>query len=135
MSLTMDDNEKKIEKITALQQQISAGPDAYKHSILYDCCCVFGNKWNLLVVVSLMEGTKRNSELLQQISGISHKMLNESLKKLISLKMIERQVYPEVPPRVEYSLTEFGRSLSGPLFAFMEWHETWKDKFEALYDN
>lgn len=131
----MDENEKKIEKFTALQQQISAGPDAYKHSILYDCCSIFANKWNLLVVVSLMQGTKRNSELLQQIAGISHKMLNESLKKLISLKMVERQVYPEVPPRVEYTLTEFGRSLSGPLLAFLDWHETWKDKFETLYDD
>lgn len=131
----MDDNEKKIEKFTALQQQISAGPDAYKHSILYDCCSIFANKWNLLVVVSLMQGTRRNSELLQQIAGISHKMLNESLKKLISLKMVERQVYPEVPPRVEYKLTEFGSSLSGPLLAFLDWHEAWKDKFEALYDN
>lgn len=131
----MDDNEKKFEKFTALQQQIAAGPDAYKHSILYDCCSIFANKWNLLVVVSLMQGTKRNSELLQQIAGISHKMLNESLKKLISLKMVEREVFPEVPPRVEYSLTEFGRSLSGPLLAFLDWHDTWKDKFAALYEH
>lgn len=80
-----------------------------------------------------MQDTKRNSELLQQINGISHKMLNESLKKLISLKLVERKVYPEVPPRVEYSLTEFGRSLSGPLLAFLDWHEEWKDKFETLY--
>ncbi|WP_343692609.1 winged helix-turn-helix transcriptional regulator [Chitinophaga sp.] len=131
----MDDNEKKFEKFTALQQQISAGPDAYKHSILYDCCAIFANKWNLLVVVSLMQGTRRNSELLQQIAGISHKMLNESLKKLISLKMVTREVYPEVPPRVEYSLTEFGRSLSGPLLALLDWHDAWKDKFETLYDH
>ncbi|WPV65483.1 hypothetical protein [Chitinophaga sp. LS1] len=47
----MDDNEKKFDKFTALQQQIYAGPDAYKHSILCDCCSIFANKWNLLVVV------------------------------------------------------------------------------------
>jgi len=127
----MNDNEKKIEKFLALQGQIAAGPDAYKNTILYDCCSIFANKWNLLVLIALMQKTKRNSELLQQINGISPKMLNESLRKLISLKMVERTVYPEVPPRVEYSLTEFGRSLSEPLGAFLDWHEAWKDKFET----
>lgn len=129
----MKSNEKKNEKFLALQRKITAGAEAYKHTILYDCCSVFANKWNLLVLVSLMQETKRNSELLQQIHGISPKMLNESLRKLIHLKMVERKVYPEVPPRVEYSLTEFGRSLSQPLEAFLDWHEEWKDKFENLY--
>ncbi|ASZ13493.1 helix-turn-helix transcriptional regulator [Chitinophaga pendula] len=129
----MKSNEKKSERFLDLQRTITAGPDAYKHTILYDCCSIFANKWNLLVLVSLMQETKRNSELLQQIHGISPKMLNESLRKLMSLKMVERMVYPEVPPRVEYSLTDFGRSLSQPLEAILDWHEEWRDKFQSLY--
>jgi DNA-binding HxlR family transcriptional regulator len=125
----MTTKENKIERILEIQQMIAAGPDAYKQTMLFDCCAIFSNKWNIMVLLSLMQETKRNSELLQLIHGISPKMLNDSLRKLTSLKMIERKVYPEVPPRVEYSLTEFGRSFSGPLNALIDWHEEWKDKF------
>jgi DNA-binding HxlR family transcriptional regulator len=130
MNIAMDDEEKKDEIFFEIQKIISAGVEFDKNNTLYNCCTLISDKWNLLILITLMRETKRNSELLQQIKGISPKMLNQSLKKLIDYKLIERKLYPEVPPRVEYTITNFGRSLSEPLLAMFKWHEDWKDKFE-----
>ncbi|MGO4292973.1 winged helix-turn-helix transcriptional regulator [Chitinophaga sp. RAB17] len=126
----MDDEKKKAEIFLELQKIVSVGVDFDKSNTLYNCCTLISDKWNLLILITLMGETKRNSELLQQIKGISPKMLNQSLKKLLDYKLIERKLYPEVPPRVEYTITDFGRSLSEPLIALFKWHEGWKDKFE-----
>jgi DNA-binding HxlR family transcriptional regulator len=125
MDVSMNDEEKKAEIFSGMQKIISAGVEFDKNNTLYNCCTLIADKWNLLILI-LMQETKRNSELLQQIKGISPKMLNQSLKKLIDYKLIERKLYPEVPPRVEYTITEFGKSLSDPLIAMFKWHEDWK---------
>ena len=79
------------------------------------------NKWTILIVYALTQGKKRYSELKQQIVGVSPKMLIQNLRSLERYGLIEREVYPTVPPRVEYSLTPLGDSLVEPLAILGEW--------------
>jgi DNA-binding HxlR family transcriptional regulator len=79
------------------------------------------NKWTVLIVYALTQGKKRYSQLKQQIVGVSPKMLIQNLRSLERYGLIEREVYPTVPPRVEYSLTPLGTSLVEPLAILGEW--------------
>ena len=79
------------------------------------------SKWTVLIVYALTQGKKRYSELKQQIIGVSPKMLIQNLRSLERYGLIEREVYPTVPPRVEYSLTPLGTSLVEPLAILGEW--------------
>lgn len=84
----------------------------------------FGDKWTLLVLGILGSSDQkkmRYSEIHEKMLDCSQKMLSQTLKNLESNKLINRKVYPEVPPRVEYSLTELGISLLGPLKVLVEW--------------
>ena len=89
-----------------------------------DVLRLVGDRWTLLVVALLEGGTRRNSELLRQIGGISPKVLSSTLRKLEQFGFVERRVHPEIPPRVEYSLTPLGRSLSEVVVALDRWVET-----------
>lgn len=80
-----------------------------------------GDRWTVLVVVALSDGSARFSELRRRIEGISQKMLTQTLRGLERDGLVHRTVYPEVPVRVEYSLTEAGRTLREPLRALQEW--------------
>jgi DNA-binding HxlR family transcriptional regulator len=82
---------------------------------------LLGSKWKLLILRELFKGTKRFGELSRGVPGISQKMLTQQLRQLEEDKLIQRKVYAEVPPRVEYSLTEIGRSLSPILDAMHKW--------------
>lgn len=79
------------------------------------------NKWSILIIYALTQGKKRYSDLKQQISGISPKMLVQNLRKLERTGLIKRDVFPSVPPRVDYSLTPIGESLAEPLAVLGEW--------------
>jgi DNA-binding HxlR family transcriptional regulator len=79
--------------------------------------------WAVLVASSLADGPKRHSRLFAQIGGISKKALTQTLRELERSGLVERRVYPEVPPRVEYSLTPLGHSLRGPVTALTAWAE------------
>lgn len=73
---------------------------------------VIGGKWKVVILYHLMtDGAQRFSELRRQISGISERMLTQQLRELESDGIVHREVYPEVPPKVEYSLTEYGTTL------------------------
>ncbi|BCG59434.1 winged helix-turn-helix transcriptional regulator [Paenibacillus sp. URB8-2] len=75
---------------------------------------VIGTKWTFLIIRDLLiEGTMRFSDLLKSMDGISPKTLSLRLKELEENGVVERKVYPEVPPRVEYTITEKGRQLEG----------------------
>ncbi|MET3112506.1 DNA-binding HxlR family transcriptional regulator [Pedobacter sp. CG_S7] len=78
-------------------------------------------KWTMSILAALETSSLRNYELLRKLHGISPKMLNEVLKRLVDYKMVHRTVYPEVPPKVEYELTEFGRSLYEPTLSILHW--------------
>ncbi len=84
----------------------------------------FGDKWSLLVLYSLHTsetGILRFSELRHHMSDCSQKMLSATLKNLEQLGLIHREVYPVVPPKVEYSLTETGKSLMPILHSLIDW--------------
>lgn len=84
----------------------------------------FGDKWSILVLWTLHgspSGVLRFSELGRSIADCSQKMLTATLRKLERSRLVRREVYPEVPPRVEYSLTETGRSLMPALATLIEW--------------
>ena len=72
---------------------------------------LLGNKWKPLILRELLSGTKRYNELTRNVVGISPKVLTENLRELEEDGVINRKVYPEVPPKVEYSLTEKGNDL------------------------
>lgn len=87
-----------------------------------DALSILVGKWKPIILLYLMqEGTKRFSELQRSIPGITQKMLTKQLRELESEDIIERKVYPQVPPKVEYSITEYGRSLEAVLEAMHEW--------------
>lgn len=80
-----------------------------------------GDRWTVLVVGALASGPQRFSGIRRQVQGISQKMLTQTLRGLERDGLVTRTVYAEVPPRVEYELTEGGRSLSAPLKALEDW--------------
>jgi len=82
---------------------------------------IFGGKWKALITYILTFGTKRTGELQRLIPGISQKVLIEKLKELEKDGIIEKYVYEEMPPKVEYTLTEYGQSFSNILYAMCFW--------------
>ena len=79
------------------------------------------NKWTILIIYALTQDKKRYKDLKQQIVGISSKMLIQNLRNLERTGLVKRDVYPIVPPRVDYSLTPLGESLAEPLAILGEW--------------
>ncbi|MFJ9521367.1 winged helix-turn-helix transcriptional regulator [Kitasatospora sp. NPDC101801] len=87
-------------------------------------------KWTILVVDALLQGTMRYTDLSRRIEGVSQKMLTQTLRALAADGFVTRTVHPTVPPRVEYDLTELGRSLAGPIAALRQWTETHINEIE-----
>ncbi|MDF5708931.1 MAG: helix-turn-helix domain-containing protein [Nostoc sp. S4] len=79
------------------------------------------SKWVVLIIYVLSQGTKRYSQLQQQIKGISPKMLIQNLRKLEACGLVQRVVHPVMPPQVDYSLTPLGETLVDPLAVLCEW--------------
>lgn len=97
---------------------------------IFQACCrsriifeALAEKWPMLILHALSERPKRTGELRRQIEGISEKMLIQSLRKLEHFHLVERRSYAEVPPRVDYRLTEIGIALSDRVRALNEWVE------------
>lgn len=82
---------------------------------------VIGNKWKGVILFHLLDGTKRFNELRRLMPSITQRMLTLQLRELESDEVINRKVYPEVPPKVEYSLTKNGQSLEPILMALRAW--------------
>lgn len=82
---------------------------------------VIGNKWKGVVLFHLLDGTKRFNELRRLIPSVTQRMLTLQLRELERDHIIHRKVYPEVPPKVEYSLTTFGKELQPALLLLREW--------------
>ena len=87
---------------------------------------LIGNKWKLLIIRNLMERPWRFNELHRSLEGISQKVLTDSLRQLEADGIITRTVYPEVPPRVEYALSDLGESMRPILNAMQEWGTNYK---------
>ena len=90
-----------------------------------------GDKWTAKIITCLRDGPRRFGELVVPLRPITAKVLTESLRRLERDGMIQRAAYDENPPRVEYALTELGRSLFAPLEARCEWNRCYGDAFRA----
>jgi DNA-binding HxlR family transcriptional regulator len=86
---------------------------------------LLGNKWSIWIVRELFKGDRRTHELLEALSGISSKTLTARLRELEMHGLVKRTVYAEIPPHVEYSLTEKGRELQPLLAALKQLGERW----------
>ncbi len=96
-----------------------------------------GDKWSVLVVMSLGDGTFRFNELKRHIDGISQRMLTLTLRGLERDGLVERTFFPTIPPKVNYALTELGRSLREPVGALGQWaieHRGTVERSRELYD-
>lgn len=82
---------------------------------------ILGGKWKVLILFHLNQGTKRFNELRRGMPGVTQRMLTNQLRELETDKIISRKVYPEVPPRVEYTLTAIGKTLTPVLEALQKW--------------
>lgn len=96
-----------------------------------------GDKWSLLILFALVDGPERFNALKGRIEGISQRMLTQTVRDLERDGYVNRTVYPEVPVRVEYELTDMGKDLVKPLYQLVMWAETHQDKINkarATYD-
>ena len=89
---------------------------------------LISNRWKVLIIRELLDGTKRFGELKRSVGNISQKVLTANLRTMEESGLLTRKVYPEVPPRVEYTLTETGYSLKPILDAMDAWGTRYKQK-------
>jgi DNA-binding HxlR family transcriptional regulator len=89
-----------------------------------------GDKWSVLIVQLLADGPKRFSELRRAIEGISQRMLTLTLKGLERDGLVTRTVYPTIPPRVDYELTDLGRTLRKPIQALAKWAQENREQIQ-----
>jgi len=97
-------------------------PDIFRETCLSrQVLVLIADQWTPLVIYALEEGTMRFGQLLKRIDGISKKMLTQTLRAMERNGLVQRVVYPVVPPVVEYSLTPLGQTLIGPMEALKDW--------------
>ncbi len=94
---------------------------------------LIGDKWKVLILRDLTGGTKRFGELKRSVTGISQKVLTSNLRDMEENGLLTRKVFPEVPPRVEYTLTELGHSMTPILNAMAKWGTVFKESIKK-YD-
>ena len=105
-----------------------------KEDILPECpvattVSLIGSKWKLLIMRNLLARPWRFNELQKSIDGISQKALTEALRSMEADGIVSRTVYPEVPPRVEYALTELGESMRPIIKSMENWGKAYKEQF------
>lgn len=89
---------------------------------------LISDRWKVLIIRDLLDGTKRFGELKRSIGSISQKVLTANLRSMEESGLLTRKVYPEVPPRVEYTLTQTGYSLKPILDAMLKWGAEYQQK-------
>ncbi len=108
-----------------------------KKTNTYDCCynCtveltldLIGGKWKSVLLFYLLDGSKRFNELRRLLPDVTQRMLTLQLRELEKDGLINRKVYAQVPPKVEYSLTEFGKTLQPILFLMQDWGRDYAEK-------
>ncbi|MDR2356294.1 MAG: helix-turn-helix transcriptional regulator [Clostridiales Family XIII bacterium] len=92
---------------------------------------IIGSKWKLLIIRDILTGPKRFGELRKSLDGISQKVLTDSLRAMEQAGILTRTVYPEVPSRVDYALSELGETMR-PIIAAME---SWGSEYQSLAEN
>lgn len=91
---------------------------------------IIGGKWKLPILWQLKDNPSRYGELKKSLQKITHKMLTRQLRELEESRIIKRKVYPVVPPKVEYSLTELGKTILPIIEGLNEWGAFYKSQFE-----
>jgi DNA-binding HxlR family transcriptional regulator len=91
---------------------------------------VLSGKWKILILFALLEGTKRFNELRRLIPGVTQRMLTSQLRELEEQQVIVRTVFAQVPPKVEYSLSDIGQTLTPILTALKQWGSCYLQKIE-----
>jgi len=130
-------HEAATEEQAQLERLCSGGSGRAGGTAIRDLMERLGDKWTLLVVGMLEAGPVRYSDLKRLVPGISQRMLTLTLKKLERDGLVSRRSYPEIPPRVEYALTELGGTLIPPVLAFAGWaseHASAIERNRELYD-
>lgn len=118
------------------QAELSSGPPSGEQPCpARDVLDRVGDKWSVYVIHSLGGGTKRFSELLREIDGISQRMLTVTLRGLERDGLLTRTVHAEVPPRVEYRLTEMGRTLLRTIGSLLAWSEKHTGAIQCARNN
>jgi DNA-binding HxlR family transcriptional regulator len=112
-------------EVAMADKQYSCGLDA--------AVDVIGGKWKPLILWALHDGTRRFGELRRELPGISEKMLIQHLRELAADGIVHREVYRQVPPKVEYSLTEVGQSLNTALLPLGDWGEEHMKRIGATH--
>lgn len=92
------------------------------------CLDFISDKWKILIIRDLLDGTKRFNELKKSLAPVTQKMLTQQLREMEEDGLINRKVYPVVPPKVEYSLTDLGLSLKPVIEAMKKWGQDLKSK-------
>ena len=92
---------------------------------------LIADKWAVLVITTLADGTRRYNALRRELDGVSQKMLTQTLRDLECNGLVERTVYPDMPPRVEYGLTPLGRTLVDALTVLRDWADEHYHEVEA----
>lgn len=87
---------------------------------------LIGDKWKVLIIRDLLTGTKRFNELMRSVSGITQKVLTSHLRAMEQAGLVTRKIYPQVPPKVEYTLTDTGYSLKPILDSMLAWGTDYK---------
>lgn len=95
---------------------------------------IIGDKWKILIVETLLQGTKRFGELKKELGDITQKVLTSNLKKLEEQGILIRKVYAQIPPKVEYKLTNLGKSLKPIIDSLLEWGAEYKEKMKSFID-
>lgn len=89
---------------------------------------LISDRWKVLIIRDLLDGTKRFGELKKSVGNISQKVLTSNLRSMEEDGLLTRKIFPEVPPRVEYTLTETGYSLKPILDSMIDWGTAYKEK-------
>jgi len=90
---------------------------------------IIGGKWKIPIIWGMKDGSQRYGELKRSLPKITHKMLTQQLRELEADEIINRKVYPEIPPKVEYSLTLLGKSVIPVIDLLREWGEEYRSVF------
>ncbi|WP_024622498.1 winged helix-turn-helix transcriptional regulator [Metaclostridioides mangenotii] len=93
---------------------------------------LIGDRWKVIILRDLMDGTKRFGELKKSVGSITQKVLTSNLRAMEENSLLTRKVYAEVPPRVEYTLTEVGYSLKPILDVMSDWGTTYKNNSKII---
>jgi DNA-binding HxlR family transcriptional regulator len=121
-------------RLRASRAEVSSGdlfsPDCATRLVLDR----IGDKWTVLVVLLLSDGPLRFSELRARLGAVAPKVLTQTLRRIERDGLVTREIFAEVPPRVEYALTGLGRSLTTPISVIGDWAETHLDQITAAQD-